>query len=352
MRRAVATVVALGALAGAVSAAATRIDGPAAGTAAAVRTGPPVRALVLGDSALAALRWAPGSANAVVGFDRTLDVEPCRRLAEPSCPGRGGRPPTTALEALAVHGDAYDLLVLAVGYNELPSQMADSFARVVARARSLGYRQVVWWTLRNRGPSTNAGRNDRTIRDLVAGGGYPDVVIADWAAYSAGRPDWFAADGVHYSLTGAYAAADYLSRTIASLEARVCPLPPTPTAPPSVPCPDPDTTGPVADLRALYRIGTESVICFEQEVDAVRCQLYGLGFTIRRALGPGDAGAEVDALQQRLRRLGLVASVTGVVDAVTSSALQAFQRSRALPSSGVADRSTLAALGFDVSGVA
>jgi len=318
----------------------------------AERLGPPVRALVLGDSALASLRWATGAANAVTGFEHTLDLETCRRLFTLSCPGRTGAPPPTAYEALAAHGGAYDTLVLAVGYNEFPAYMAESFVRVVERARSLGYRRIVWWTLRNRGPSTNAGRNDRTVRDLVAGGGYDDVVIADWARYSSSHPEWFVADGVHHQLVGAYAAADYLSRKLAAVEGRPCPLPVRPGAATPAVCPDPDLAAPSVALAAMYAIGRESVICYERWPDEVRCQFQGLDLALVRTLGPGAVGPDVEAVQHRLWRLGLLASVTGRFDGATESAVSAAQTSRGLDGSGRADRATLVALGFDVGGIA
>jgi hypothetical protein len=315
------------------------------------RLGPPMRALVLGDSALASLRWAPGAANAVVGFEHTLDLETCRRLYTLSCPGRTGAPPPTAYEALAAYGDVYDTLVLAVGYNEFPAYMAESFQRVVERARSLGYRRIVWWTLRNRGLSTNAGRNDMTVRELVAGGGYDDVVIADWAVYSASHPEWFNADGVHHQLAGAYAAADYLSRKLAAVEGRPCPLPDRPGEATPFPCPDPDRLPPTSDLASLYAIGSEAVICYERWPDEVRCQHRGLDMALDRSLAPGATGLDVEALQHRLRRLGLLATITGRYDGPTESAVRVAQTERGVAVSGRADRHTLARLGFDVGGI-
>lgn len=357
MRRVAAAVVAAAVVlaGGALAAALGPVNGAARTRTPAERLGPPVRALVLGDSALASLRWATGSANAVVGFEHTLDLETCRRLYTLSCPGRTGAPPPTAYEALAAHGPGYDTLVLAVGYNEFPLYMAESFDRVVTRARSLGYRRIVWWTLRHRGATTNAGRNDRTVRDLVASGAYPDVVIADWAAYSAAHPEWFVADGVHHQLAGAYAAADYLSRKVAAVEGRPCPLPDVPSGRLAAVCPDPDRTGPTAQLAALYPLGIESVICYERWIDEVRCQYLGLDLAPTRRLGAGSTGPDVQALQHRLRRLGALSTmtaVTGVYDATTTQAVRSIQGELGVRVTGVADRVTLAGLGFDVGAVA
>jgi hypothetical protein len=229
------------------------IDGAAdAPSRAAVRVEPPVptRALVLGDSALAALNWVPAAREAVTGFDDTLDLKSCRRLYFPSC---ATPPPTTAYEAIAAHGRGFEVLVVAVGYNDLASMTATSFERVVARARDFGYRQIVWWTLR--AVDTGFAARNSVIREQLATGIYPDVVLADWDAYTADRPQWFAADGVHFGPVAAWAAADYLSRKMAFIERRSCPAPESPSAAPIDPCPDPDVTGPVAALELLYPIG-------------------------------------------------------------------------------------------------
>jgi hypothetical protein len=257
MRRRTGHVVAVAGLAVAALGGAVWAVGPIDGAAdaphtVAVRVDPPVPtpALVLGDSALAALNWIPAAREAVQGFDDTLDLKACRRLYYPSCASPA---PTTAYEALAAHGRGFEVLVISVGYNDLASMTATSFEQVVGRARQLGYRQIVWWTLRAV-DSGFAGRN-AVIRQEVATGEYPDVVIADWDSYTADRPQWFVNDGVHYRPIAAWAAADYLSRKVAFLEGRPCPAPTAPDAVPQDPCPDPDATGPTAAIESLYPIG-------------------------------------------------------------------------------------------------
>jgi peptidoglycan hydrolase-like protein with peptidoglycan-binding domain len=63
------------------------------------------------------------------------------------------------------------------------------------------------------------------------------------------------------------------------------------------------------------------------------------------------SGSDVSALQVRLQRFGLLSGVDGQFGSVTAEAVQAFQNGNGLPATGVADRTTLAALGFDVSAV-
>ncbi|MEO6652178.1 MAG: hypothetical protein ABIP17_05910 [Ilumatobacteraceae bacterium] len=91
------------------------------------------------------------------------------------------------------------------------------------------------------------------LREIV--GTYPEMVIADWSTYNRDRPEWFAPDGIHLRRAGPWAVGDYISRKTASLDDRPCPQPVRPGKTASNPCPDPDTTGPIADLDALYPIG-------------------------------------------------------------------------------------------------
>jgi len=168
-------------------------------------------------------------------------------------------------EALADHGRKYKILVVATGYNEGSATMAMSFQNIVQRSRDLGYKQIVWWTLRSDvdyvAPASVANhitfaQSNQILRNLLATGAYPDVVLADWNAYTAHKQDWFVTDGVHYREIGAYGASDYLSRKMAFLQGRPCPMPTSPGVAPQNPCPDPDATGPIAAIEALYPVGS------------------------------------------------------------------------------------------------
>jgi hypothetical protein len=245
---------------------------PAVPERPAVRLDPPQPVLVVGDSAIAAVRWVPGAATAVLGIDHTLDLESCRRLVAPSCRGREGRTPPTALEAIRATKGTYHTVVVATGYNDGAPGFEASFRAIVDQARSQGVERIVWFTLRDDvtyvspgelGQQATFAANNATLRGLVSSGAYPDVTIADWDAYTTLHPEWFTADGVHYRPVAAWAAADYLSRTMASLDGRPCPMPFVPNGPRPDPCPDPDLTGPIADLDALYSIGTGGVVCYE-----------------------------------------------------------------------------------------
>jgi hypothetical protein len=247
LRAALCVIVAVAALGGtaAVSAGRGVVDQP---TRPAERRRAHTPTLVIGDSAMAALVWAPLARQAVVAFDVTLDLEACRRLYRPSCASPA---PTTAYEALGVHGPGFDTLVVAVGYNDLAAFTAEGFEAVVDRARQLGYSRIVWFTLRGGGSFSD---RNAVVRQLLASGRFPEVVLADWEAYTSTHPDWFVSDRVHFRVTGAWAAADYLTRKLAYLDERICPVPFSPNQPSPDPCPDPDATGPIADLQALYPI--------------------------------------------------------------------------------------------------
>ena len=236
-------------------------------TEPAVRVDPPERAVVIGDSAISALRWVPHADSAIVGFEHTLDLESCRRLFDSSCYGREGRRPPTVYDALELHGDKHYTLVVATGYNDGSHRFQLSFEQIVAKARALGYHRILWWTLRSDvdyvapgavADHTTFAVNNQIIRDQFATGYYPDVVLADWGGYTADKHEWFVTDGVHYRAVGAWAASDYLTRKMAFLENRPCPVPVAPGTAPQDPCPDPDVTGPIADVEALYPIGEDS----------------------------------------------------------------------------------------------
>lgn len=328
----------------------------------AVRVDPPEPAVMIGDSAISALRWVPNAENAIVGFEHTLDLESCRRLYYPSCRGREGRTPPSLYAAMLDHHDNYYTLVVATGYNDGTPGFGESFVRIVERARDLGYERILWYTLRSDVDYVSPGSignhetfaaNNRIVRDLLATGDYPDVVLADWGAYTKDKPEWFTTDGVHYRAVGAWAAADYFTRKMAFLDGRACPVPVTPSEPVQDPCPDPDVTGPVADVEALYPIGEDGVLCYEiGETRRFECRDDTHVLQLTRELSEGMSGTDVGALQIRLTRIGVFDdAVTSTFGPSTRAAVATFQTQRALPVTGVADVATLDALGFDTSAI-
>ena len=137
-----------------------------------------------------------------------LDLEVCRRLVEPSCSYAGGAP-STALQAVEAYGHALGkVLIVKVGYNESSAGYAHGIDRVMRAALADGASGVVWVTLREQGGysglyhATNAVIRQATRR-------WPELVVADWNAYSAEKP-WFGSDGLHLTTTGATALATFL----------------------------------------------------------------------------------------------------------------------------------------------
>jgi lysophospholipase L1-like esterase len=64
---------------------------------------------------------------------------------------------------------------------------------------------VVWVTLRDTNPLYHA--TNGVIEKAAER--WPQLAVADWNAYSAGRP-WFGADGLHLNAAGATALASFL----------------------------------------------------------------------------------------------------------------------------------------------
>ena len=189
------------------------------------------------------------------------------------------------------------------------------------------------------------------MRDLLTTGAYPDVVLSDWNVYTAHKQDWFVTDGVHYRQIGVWAASDYLSRKMAFLQARPCPMPTSParcrrTRVPILTSPGRSLTSP------LYPIGQDGVLCYEIGDDHhIECRFDTHVIQLTRVLSEGMSGSDVSALQVRLQRFGVLSTADGQFDPVTADAVRTFQSNNGLPATGVADRPTLAAVGFDVSAV-
>jgi hypothetical protein len=220
---------------------------------------PPPRVLLIGDSSLEGMTFVARSQVALAGMTYVLDAESCRRLVRPSCLSQAGRTPNTALEAIRGAPGQFDAVVVGTGYNEGSIGFAQSFDAIVSAARAKGAVRIVWMNYRlrdglTRGGSDNNGSyisNNATLQQLAASGAYPDVSIADWIGYTASVRYWFVSDGIHYQGSGAYGAADYISRWIAFLFAEPCPKPMTVGGPIANPCPSPDGSPP-PDVLALY----------------------------------------------------------------------------------------------------
>lgn len=244
--------------------------GIAAGAAAPAQRGasvqltptlpPPVpRVLWLGDSSLEGLKFYSRSQEAIAGMFYVLDAESCRRLVRASCHSLAGNTPDTALEAIEGAPGSFDAVVVGTGYNEGSNGFGQSFDTIVAAARAKGAVRILWMNYRLRDGLTRAGTdnndsyvsNNATLLQKVASGAYPDVFIANWRDYTQPVRDWFVSDGIHYQPTGAFGAADYISRWITFLFDEPCPKPMTPGGPIANPCTSPDEGIP-PDIHGLY----------------------------------------------------------------------------------------------------
>jgi hypothetical protein len=209
------------------------------------------RVLFVSDSSLAGIRWN-GALGSLQGASFVADLESCRRLIGSSCRGREGYTPSTAVSAILYARGQFDTLVVGAGYNDYSSTFPAAFDAVVGAARARGISRIVWIDYREAviysspQQASNAetfAANNRTLRSRVASGRYPEVHIADWNGYTAQHADWLTVDGVHVTDTGARAAAEYISRTLAYLERRPCPAAIGGPSAPGGWCAQPDVVG-------------------------------------------------------------------------------------------------------------
>ncbi|MGL6277944.1 MAG: hypothetical protein ACRC50_00110 [Gaiella sp.] len=182
-----------------------------AGSAAATTAAPagkkvPVRVTFVGDSVAASISYAATArAQLRKGLTVRLDLRVCRRLVQPSCSYQGSTP-TTALQAVQALGRSLgDVLVVKVGYNESAQGYREGIDRVMRAALAQGASGVVWVTLKE----TSDTYHWTNVAIKTAAKRWPQLVVADWNAYSAGKP-WFGSDGLHMSATGATELARFL----------------------------------------------------------------------------------------------------------------------------------------------
>lgn len=182
---------------------------------------PPVRTVLIADSAIAGLRYSE-VLDRLVGSTWFTDLEVCRRLVATSCTATGSPRPPTLVQELALlpfQPNELDLLVVATGYNDGWDHFAADVAAVVGAARAAGFRHIAWMDYRVAGtgwPFSNYARMNAILADLVASGAYPDLTIWGYDAFTFGQTSWFNADRIHLTPSGAAAIADWLSSMVAA----------------------------------------------------------------------------------------------------------------------------------------
>jgi len=212
---------------------------------------PDTQAVMVSDSSFAGIRWN-GALGFLQGAAWDARLESCRRLIGVSCRGREGYAPRTAVNELSTLPYGYEVAVIVTGYNDYASMFPTALDAVIRTARSKGIERVLWLTYREDVGYVSPSRisyaatfaaNNRTIAAAVASGAYPELIVADWNRYTAGSAGWLTADGVHVTVSGARAAAEYVSRKLAALERRPCPVDIGGPLAPGGWCADPDLTG-------------------------------------------------------------------------------------------------------------
>ena len=213
----------------------------------------PSDVLFIGDSSFTGIRWN-GALGFLQGANFDSRLESCRRLIGASCRGREGYAPATALtEIWSATPGRYSTAVIATGYNDWSGSFPMAVDAIVAAARAKGIDRVVWMTYRENvgyvSPSglSNASSfalNNQVLRAAMASGAYPELALADWHTYTLTRREWLAGDGVHFTVAGARAAAEYTSRVVAARERRPCPPGIGGATTAGGWCADPDVTGP------------------------------------------------------------------------------------------------------------
>jgi peptidoglycan/LPS O-acetylase OafA/YrhL len=192
------------------------------------------KVLLIGDSALAPLRWFKGATVSLQGFDWALDAESCRRLLLRSCRGREDRTPKSAapvIDELTKAGRKYNTIVVMGGYHSTESSIGKEFDGLVASARRHGADQLVVLNFReslafpasgSKGRESVYGRFNDIIDARLATGKYPEVKVLDWNGFSAASKDWFRSDGIHVNLGGSLGLGVFISESLAALAGLPC----------------------------------------------------------------------------------------------------------------------------------
>lgn len=233
---------------------------------AAIRQTPPQRkATIIGDSAMAGVRWN-GALGGLRGFEADHRLESCRRLVNLSCNGREDRTPRTALTEvnLLSYAAPTDVLVIATGYNDWHVGFDWQSRMILDAARAKGYQTIAWVMYRENNtyelPVAGEVRsnyfymNDQ-LQLLDASGAYPELQLWDLSRYTAGAASWFYSDGVHQRWIGSWGVADWISRHMAALDGRPCILPWNIGIGQEQSCPNPDdlpASRGYPDLSTIY----------------------------------------------------------------------------------------------------
>ena len=169
---------------------------------------------LFGDSVAEGLTdWLPARRLLADGIDLDLEVAPCRRVGQESCPFNGVRPPNVIDVVGSKGAKLGPTVIVAVGYNDFEDEYAHNIADALEAMQKAGIKRVLWLTLR-------AVRHSYlTMNDAIvaAAATHPSMVVVDWNLYSRSHPEWFQDDGLHLLPDGAMAMATLLHTTLVKL---------------------------------------------------------------------------------------------------------------------------------------
>jgi hypothetical protein len=201
------------------------------------------RATIMSDSASAGIRWN-GALGGLQGFEVGDRLESCRRLVVASCQGREGRCPNTLLVwiGLLPRPDAREVLIIASGYNDLDVEVAVSAREVLDAALATGDETIAWVTYRvsvdylllldQNVEVANHEVVNEELYLLAAQDEHSVLQLWDLTGDTRTAFHWFNdEDGVHQKELGSWGVADWVSRKMAQLDGRPCPMPRIPTFP-------------------------------------------------------------------------------------------------------------------------
>ena len=208
----------------------------------AVHATPPgaPRVTLIGDSTMAAMRWAQyddddpdtlanNDIREVISnsYDLVYDAESCRRLEVPSCKGREGYTPISVLPLMkgSLSGKMGSTLVMMAGYDE--TTIETGVDAVLAEAERQGIQHVIWLTFRRSSTyylpdsahtpaSALYAAHNRAL--VAATARHPSLTLLDWDAAGATHPEWFYSDGIHLTPAGALALADLIKERLDTLD--------------------------------------------------------------------------------------------------------------------------------------
>ncbi len=164
---------------------------------------------LVGDSVADRMQRNPDAlASLTDGFRLNLQTRGCRTLVVTGCTLAGdSAPPPTALQVIQRFGRFLSsYVVVEVGYNDESSRYRRDLDTVMSALRRLHVRTVIWLTLRD--PVGDNLTRNQVIE--AAPRRWPQLVVADWNAYSADHADWFKEDGIHPTPLGAASLGQFV----------------------------------------------------------------------------------------------------------------------------------------------